>query len=159
MSRATARCFTFAARKAESLKKITRALISVSDKRGLVDFARRLAARSVELISTGGTAQFLRDAGLEVRDVSSLTGFPEILGGRVKTLHPKVHGGLLAVRRSAEHNRQVEENKREYMDMVVGTLSPFRETVASENVSVKEAIENIDSGGPRSRETGRGSQR
>ena len=90
----------------------------------------------------------LRDAGLEVRDVSSLTGFPEILGGRVKTLHPKVHGGLLAIRASAEHQQQVEENKIEYIDMVVVNLYPFRETIARENVSVEEAIENIDIGGP-----------
>jgi phosphoribosylaminoimidazolecarboxamide formyltransferase/IMP cyclohydrolase len=130
------------------LKKITRALISVSDKSGLVDFARRLADHSIELISTGGTARMLRDAGLEVRDVSSLTGFPEILGGRVKTLHPKVHGGLLAVRASEEHRRQVEENNIEYIDMVIVSLYPFRETVAREGVSVEEAIENIDIGGP-----------
>jgi phosphoribosylaminoimidazolecarboxamide formyltransferase / IMP cyclohydrolase len=130
------------------LKKITRALISVSDKRGLVDFAKRLANHSVELISTGGTAQILRDAGLEVRDVSNLTGFPEILGGRVKTLHPKVHGGLLAIRENAEHQRQVEENQIQYIDLVVVNLYPFRETIARDEVTVEEAIENIDIGGP-----------
>src|ERR1044071_1539072 len=91
------------------MNKIERALISVSDKTGLVDFARRLARHRIELISTGGTAKLLREAGLDVRDVSDLTGFPEILGGRVKTLHPKVHGGLLAVRDSLEHQRPVAE--------------------------------------------------
>jgi phosphoribosylaminoimidazolecarboxamide formyltransferase/IMP cyclohydrolase len=130
------------------LKKITRALISVSDKTGLVDFAARLSRHSVELISTGGTARMLREAGLEVRDVSDLTGFPEILGGRVKTLHPKVHGGLLAIRNNADHQHQVEENGIEYIDMVVVNLYPFRETVARPNVSLEEAIENIDIGGP-----------
>jgi len=120
----------------------------VSDKTGLVDFARRLAAASVEIISTGGTARALREAGLEVRDVSELTGFPEILGGRVKTLHPMVHGGLLAIRDDAEHQRQVEANAIKYIDMVVVNLYPFRETVAREEVTVEEAIENIDIGGP-----------
>lgn len=130
------------------MKKITRALISVSDKTGLVDFARSLSRRSVELISTGGTARTLREAGLEVRDVSELTGFPEILDGRVKTLHPKVHGGLLAIRDDPEHQRQVEANKIQYIDMVVVNLYPFRETVAREEVTVEDAIENIDIGGP-----------
>ncbi|HKP87458.1 MAG TPA: bifunctional phosphoribosylaminoimidazolecarboxamide formyltransferase/IMP cyclohydrolase [Blastocatellia bacterium] len=130
------------------MKKITRALVSVSDKRGIVDFARRLAGHSIELISTGGTAQTLREAGLEVRDVSNLTDFPEILGGRVKTLHPKVHGGLLAIRGDREHRRQVEENHIEYIDMVVANLYPFRETIARDRVTVEDAIENIDIGGP-----------
>jgi len=130
------------------LKKITRALISVSDKSGLVEFAGRLSRHSVELISTGGTAKMLREAGLEVRDVSDLTGFPEILGGRVKTLHPKVHGGLLAIRGNPDHQRQIKENQIEYIDIVVVNLYPFRETVARPNVSLEEAIENIDIGGP-----------
>jgi phosphoribosylaminoimidazolecarboxamide formyltransferase/IMP cyclohydrolase len=130
------------------LKKITRALISVSDKAGLVNFAGRLSRHSVELISTGGTARMLREAGLEVRDISDLTGFPEILGGRVKTLHPKVHGGLLAIRGNSAHQQQVEENQIEYIDMVVVNLYPFRQTVASPSVSLEEAIENIDIGGP-----------
>ncbi len=130
------------------LKKIKRALISVSDKAGLVEFARRLSGHSVELVSTGGTARMLREAGLEVRDVSDLTGFPEILGGRVKTLHPKVHGGILAVRDDETHRLQVEENHIEYIDMVVVNLYPFRETVARADVRVEEAIENIDIGGP-----------
>src|SRR5437868_3351554 len=131
-----------------ALTKIKRALISVSDKTGLVDFARRLARHQIELLSTGGTAQLLRDAGLDVRDVSDLTGFPEILGGRVKTLHPKVHGGLLAIRDNAEHQRQVADNQIEYIDMLVVNLYPFRETVAREGVAVEESIENIDIGGP-----------
>jgi len=130
------------------MKTIERALISVSDKTGLVDFARRLANHSIEIISTGGTARMLRDAGFEVRDVSELTGFPEILDGRVKTLHPKVHGGLLAVRGKPEHQRQVELNEIQYIDMVVVNLYPFRETVAREDVTVEDAIENIDIGGP-----------
>lgn len=130
------------------MKKIKRALISVSDKTGLIDFARRLALHSIELVSTGGTARLLRDARLEVRDVSEVTGFPEILGGRVKTLHPKIHGGLLAIRDDPDHKRQVEENHIEYIDMVVVNLYPFRETIAREDVSVEEAIENIDIGGP-----------
>ncbi len=131
-----------------SLKKITRALISVSDKTGLVDFARRLSARSVEIVSTGGTARTLREAGLQVRDVSELTGFPEILGGRVKTLHPKVHGGLLAIRDDAEHQQQVQANGIQYIDMVVVNLYPFRETIARDDATVEDAIENIDIGGP-----------
>jgi phosphoribosylaminoimidazolecarboxamide formyltransferase / IMP cyclohydrolase len=131
-----------------ALTKIKRALISVSDKTGLADFARRLARHQIELLSTGGTAQLLRDAGLDVRDVSDLTGFPEILGGRVKTLHPKVHGGLLAIRDNAEHQRQVADNAIQYIDMVVVNLYPFRQTVARDQVTVEEAIENIDIGGP-----------
>ncbi len=120
----------------------------MSDKTGLVDFARRLARHQIELLSTGGTAQLLRDAGLAVRDVSDLTGFPEILGGRVKTLHPKVHGGLLAIRDNTEHQRQVSDNAIQYIDMVVVNLYPFRQTVARDEVTVEEAIENIDIGGP-----------
>jgi phosphoribosylaminoimidazolecarboxamide formyltransferase / IMP cyclohydrolase len=130
------------------LNKISRALISVSDKTGLIEFARRMARHRIELVSTGGTARTLRDAGLEVRDVSDLTGFPEILDGRVKTLHPKVHGGILSIRENENHRRQIEENRIEQIDMVVVNLYPFRETVAREGVSVEEAIENIDIGGP-----------
>src|ERR1041384_29900 len=130
------------------MKTIERALISVSDKSGLVDFARRLRNHSIEIISTGGTAKALRDAGLEVRDISDVTGFPEILDGRVKTLHPKVHGGLLAIRSKPEHQQQVEANKIQYIDMVVVNLYPFRETVAPEDVTGEEAIEKKDNGGP-----------
>jgi phosphoribosylaminoimidazolecarboxamide formyltransferase/IMP cyclohydrolase len=128
--------------------KISRALISVSNKSGLVEFARRLAAHSVELVSTGGTANALRDAGLKVRDVSDLTGFPEILGGRVKTLHPKVHGGILAIRDREDHQSQVAASGIEYIDMVVANLYPFRETIIQQDVAVEAAIENIDIGGP-----------
>ena len=128
--------------------KINRALISVSDKSGLVEFARRLRQHSVELISTGGTANLLREAGLEVKDVSEVTGFPEILNGRVKTLHPKVHGGLLAIRENPDHQRQVLENQIQYIDMVVVNLYPFRETISRADVTVEQAIENIDIGGP-----------
>jgi len=131
-----------------AMKKINRALISVSDKTGLVEFARRLSQHSIEIVSTGGTAKALKEAGLAVRDISDLTGFPEILGGRVKTLHPKVHGGLLAIRDDPEHQRQVSENDIQYIDMVVVNLYPFRETVARADVTVENAIENIDIGGP-----------
>ena len=130
------------------MKTIKRALISVSDKTGLVEFAKRLSQHSVEIISTGGTARTLKEAGLTVRDVSDLTGFPEILGGRVKTLHPKVHGGLLAVRDNPDHQQQVKQNDISYIDLVVVNLYPFRETVARDEVTVDEAIENIDIGGP-----------
>ncbi|HYV05714.1 MAG TPA: bifunctional phosphoribosylaminoimidazolecarboxamide formyltransferase/IMP cyclohydrolase [Blastocatellia bacterium] len=130
------------------MKKIERALISVSDKSGLVEFAKRLQVHSVELVSTGGTAQALREVGLKVKDVSEVTGFPEILNGRVKTLHPKVHGGLLAIRENADHQRQVSENEIQYIDMVVVNLYPFCETIARADATVEEAIENIDIGGP-----------
>jgi len=130
------------------MKKLERALISVSDKTGLIDFAGRLNRHGVQLISTGGTARTLREAGFKVRDVSELTGFPEMLDGRVKTLHPKVHAGLLAIRGNPDHRRQVESNNIEYIDLVVVNLYPFRETVAREEVTVEEAIENIDIGGP-----------
>ncbi len=131
-----------------SMREIKRALISVSDKTGVVEFARRLSRYSIEIISTGGTGRTLKEAGLAVRDVSEVTGFPEILGGRVKTLHPKVHGGLLAIRDDFDHQRQVEANQIQYIDMVVVNLYPFRETVAREDVTVEDAIENIDIGGP-----------
>lgn len=125
-----------------------RALISVSDKTGVVEFAKKLASHGVHILSTGGTARALREAGLEVLDVSDVTGFPEILDGRVKTLHPKVHGGLLAVRDNPEHMRILEEQNIETIDMVVVNLYPFEKTVAKEDVSEDEAIENIDIGGP-----------
>jgi phosphoribosylaminoimidazolecarboxamide formyltransferase/IMP cyclohydrolase len=131
-----------------ALKKIRRALLSVSDKSGLIEFARCLARHSVELVSTGGTAAALRDAGLEVIDVSKLTGSPEILGGRVKTLHPRVHGGILAIRDDIEHQRQIDDNGIEYIDMVVVNLYPFVDTVARQDVTAHQAIENIDIGGP-----------
>jgi phosphoribosylaminoimidazolecarboxamide formyltransferase / IMP cyclohydrolase len=132
----------------QSLKKISRALISVSDKRGLVEFARKLAGRGVEIISTGGTAKLLRENGIETRDVSDLTGFPEMLDGRVKTLHPKVHGGILGVRSNQEHSAKMREHGIEPIDLVVVNLYPFRQTIEKPDVTMEEAIENIDIGGP-----------
>ncbi len=125
-----------------------RALLSVSDKSGLVDFARQLSARGVELISTGGTARALRDAGLVVADVSDVTRFPEMLDGRVKTLHPAVHGGLLARRDLAEHMAAIAEHGIAPIDLVVVNLYPFRETAARPDVAPDDVIEQIDIGGP-----------
>jgi phosphoribosylaminoimidazolecarboxamide formyltransferase / IMP cyclohydrolase len=127
--------------------KIGRALLSVSDKTGLVELARALAHHDVELISTGGTAKALRDAGLEVRDISELTGFPEMMDGRVKTLHPKVHGGLLAVRDEPEHAAAMADHGIGAIDLVVVNLYPFAATVAR-GAGRDEIIENIDIGGP-----------
>jgi phosphoribosylaminoimidazolecarboxamide formyltransferase/IMP cyclohydrolase len=131
-----------------SLQKINRALISVSDKTGLVEFAQTLAKHQIELISTGGTAKLLREAGLAVRDVSEVTGFPEMLDGRVKTLHPKVHGGILGIRENAEHQAKMAEHGITPIDLVIVNLYPFRETIQKPNVALEEAIENIDIGGP-----------
>ncbi|HMO66649.1 MAG TPA: bifunctional phosphoribosylaminoimidazolecarboxamide formyltransferase/IMP cyclohydrolase, partial [Verrucomicrobiota bacterium] len=128
--------------------RMQRALLSVSDKTGLVDFARGLAAAGVELLSTGGTARALRGAGLPVKDVSEHTGFPEMLDGRVKTLHPKVHGGLLYLRGNAEHEAAVAQHGIAPIDLVVVNLYPFEATVAMPGVSLHDAIENIDIGGP-----------
>ena len=128
--------------------KIHRALLSVSDKTGLVPFAQILASHGVELISTGGTAKTLREAGLVVKDISEHTGFPEMLDGRVKTLHPKVHGGLLYIRGNATHEAAVKEHGITPIDLVVVNLYPFEATVAKPNVSLHDAIENIDIGGP-----------
>ena len=125
-----------------------RALLSVSDKTGLLDFAKGLVAADYELISTGGTATYLKDAGLEVLDVASVTGFPEILEGRVKTLHPAIHGGLLAKRDSDLHREQVSQNQIDYIDLVCVNLYPFEETVKKAGVTEAEVIENIDIGGP-----------
>lgn len=130
------------------LRKIRRALMSVSDKTGLVEFARELRRFDVELISTGGTAKALRDAGLEVRDVSEVTGFPEMMDGRVKTLHPRIHGGLLALRDNAEHVAAMSEHGIEPIDMIIVNLYPFEQTIAREGVTMEEAIEQIDIGGP-----------
>ncbi|KEP69662.1 phosphoribosylaminoimidazolecarboxamide formyltransferase [Thioclava dalianensis] len=126
---------------------LTRALISVSDKTGLLDFARALSARGVELLSTGGTAKALREAGMSVRDVADLTGFPEMMDGRVKTLHPAVHGGLLALRDNDEHLAAMEAHGIEGIDLLVVNLYPFEETVAK-GADYDECIENIDIGGP-----------
>ena len=128
--------------------KIKRALISVSDKTGIVEFARTLTEMGVEIISTGGTARAISDAGVTVTSVDKVTGFPEILNGRVKTLHPKIHGALLAVRESEDHMRQLAENGIETIDLVVVNLYPFEKTVAREDVTIEDAIENIDIGGP-----------
>src|SRR5215210_494635 len=132
----------------EGLRHIRRALLSVSDKAGLVDFARALGEFGVELLSTGGTAKALREAGLDVRDVSEITGFPEMMDGRVKTLHPRVHGGLLAIRDNPAHLASLQEHGIEPIDLVVVNLYPFAETIAREGVTREEAIEQIDIGGP-----------
>ncbi|MBO0799643.1 MAG: bifunctional phosphoribosylaminoimidazolecarboxamide formyltransferase/IMP cyclohydrolase, partial [Blastocatellia bacterium] len=131
-----------------SLKQIRRALISVSDKSGLVEFARKLVQHGIEIVSTGGTARLLRENGLQVKDVSDLTGFPEMLDGRVKTLHPKVHGGILGIRDNPEHRARMLEHGIEPIDLVVVNLYPFRQTVRKPDVTLDEAIENIDIGGP-----------
>ena len=130
------------------MEPIRRALLSVSDKTGLVDLARTLAAAGVELVSTGGTAGALREAGLAVIDLSAYTGFPEMLDGRVKTLHPKVHGGLLYLRGNAAHEATAREHGIQPIDLVVVNLYPFEQTVARPGVSLHDAIENIDIGGP-----------
>src|SRR5712692_6633350 len=130
------------------LVKIRRALISVSDKTGIVEFARELKRFGVEIISTGGTAKTLRDAGLEVRDVSEVTGFPEMMDGRIKTLHPKIHGALLSVRDNPEHQAAMREHDIEPIDMVVINLYPFEQTIKRPNVTQAEAVEQIDIGGP-----------
>ena len=130
------------------MKKIQRALISVYDKTDLLDIATALTQRGVEILSTGGTARHLRDAGVDIVDVSDYTGFPEMLDGRVKTLHPKIHGGLLAERDNAEHNVQAETHGINPIDMVICNLYPFEATVAKPGVVLPEAIENIDIGGP-----------
>jgi arabinan endo-1,5-alpha-L-arabinosidase len=126
---------------------VRRALISVSDKTGIVDFAKRLAAAKVDLISTGGTAKALREAGLAVRDVSDITEFPEMMDGRIKTLHPRVHGGLLALRDDAGHRRSMSDHGIEGIELLVVNLYPFEETVAK-GAAIDECIENIDIGGP-----------
>jgi phosphoribosylaminoimidazolecarboxamide formyltransferase/IMP cyclohydrolase len=127
---------------------VERALISVFDKTGIVDFARRLAALRIEILSTGGTAKLLRENGIAVRDVSDFTGWPEMLGGRVKTLHPKVHGGLLFRRKHADDQKQAAEQGIAPIDLVVVNLYPFEATAAKTEVSSEELIENIDIGGP-----------
>ncbi|HWT00540.1 MAG TPA: bifunctional phosphoribosylaminoimidazolecarboxamide formyltransferase/IMP cyclohydrolase [Pyrinomonadaceae bacterium] len=130
------------------LRKIKRALLSVSDKTGLVEFARALKGFGVELISTGGTARTLREAGVKVVDVSDVTDFPEMMDGRVKTLHPRIHGGLLALRDNPSHLEAMRANGIEPIDMVVVNLYPFEETIAREGVTLEEAVEQIDIGGP-----------
>ncbi len=130
------------------MNKITRALISLTDKSGIEGFARELADLGVDILSTGGTAKKIREAGIPVKDVSEFTGFPEMLDGRVKTLHPKVHGGILNQRDNAEHQRQCVEHDLKPIDLIAVNLYAFEKTVADPNCSLADAIENIDIGGP-----------
>jgi phosphoribosylaminoimidazolecarboxamide formyltransferase/IMP cyclohydrolase len=130
------------------MKKIERALISVSDKSGLLDLARALAAAGVEILSTGGTAKALTGGGLAVTEVADYTGSPEILDGRVKTLHPKIHAGLLYRRDLADHEEQMQKCGFKPIDLVVVNLYPFEATIAKPDVTFEEVIENIDIGGP-----------
>ncbi|MDE2332783.1 MAG: bifunctional phosphoribosylaminoimidazolecarboxamide formyltransferase/IMP cyclohydrolase, partial [Bradyrhizobium sp.] len=128
-------------------RRVTRALLSVSDKTGLIEFARALEAHGVELVSTGGTAKAIAAAGLKVKDVSELTGFPEMMDGRVKTLHPKVHGGLLAIRENPEHEAAMLAHDIRPIDLLVVNLYPFEATLAK-GAPYEECVENIDIGGP-----------
>ncbi|HEX6391072.1 MAG TPA: bifunctional phosphoribosylaminoimidazolecarboxamide formyltransferase/IMP cyclohydrolase, partial [Solirubrobacteraceae bacterium] len=128
--------------------RVRRALLSVSDKTGIVEFARGLAALGVELVSTGGTASALREAGLEVRDIESFTGFPEIMGGRVKTLHPKLYAGVLALRDDPAHMAAAEEHEVEFVDLVCVNLYPFESWAGRRGVTEHEVLEHIDIGGP-----------
>lgn len=130
------------------MKKIERAIISVTDKAGIVEFAKELQEFGVEILSTGGTAKKLRDGGVTVREISDYTGFPEMLDGRVKTLHPKIHGGILGRRDIAGHVEQMKEHDILPIDMVVVNLYEFEKTVARKDCTLDEAVENIDIGGP-----------
>lgn len=130
------------------MQKIERALISLTDKSGIEGFASELAGLGIELLSTGGTAKKLRDAGLAVLDVSEFTGFPEMLDGRVKTLHPKVHGGILNQRANGDHQKQCAAHGLRNIDLIAVNLYAFEKTVANPNCSLADAIENIDIGGP-----------
>ena len=129
-------------------RKIKRVLISLSDKTGAVDFGNSLVKLGAEIISTGGTAAALRQAGLNVKDVSDVTGYPEMMDGRVKTLHPKIHGAFLALRDNENHVASMNEHGIEPIDMVVVNLYPFEETISKAGVPLEEAVENIDIGGP-----------
>src|ERR1700722_20631953 len=131
----------------EHLRRATRALISVSDKTGLVEFARARSGLGIELLSTGGTRKALADAGLKVLDVSDVTGFPEMMDGRVKTLHPAVHGGLLAIRNNPEHMEAMRLHRIQPIDLVVVNLYPFEKALAR-GADFDDCIENIDIGGP-----------
>src|SRR5437764_12360749 len=130
------------------LRNIRRALISVSDKSGIAEFARELKSFGVEIIGTGGTAKALREAGIEVRDVSDVTGFPEMMDGRIKTLHPKIHGALLALRDNDDHLAAMKQHEIEPIDMVVINLYPFEQTMKRADVTEADVIEQIDIGGP-----------
>ncbi len=127
---------------------IKRVLISLSDKSGAVEFAGKLSEFDVEFLSTGGTAAILRNAGLNVIDVSDYTGYPEMMDGRVKTLHPKIHGGLLGVRSNPDHVKVMDEHGIENIDMVVVNLYPFEQTISKQDSTFEDGIENIDIGGP-----------
>ena len=133
---------------ADNKVKITRALLSVSDKTGLVDFAKALVSYGVEIISTGGTAEVIKQSGLPVKDIADTTGFPEMLDGRVKTLHPVVHAGLLSLRDNSVHMETLVKHKIQPIDLVCVNLYPFEATIAKPGVELVEAIENIDIGGP-----------
>ncbi len=130
------------------MAKIAKAIISVTDKTGVVEFAREISEMGVDILSTGGTAKALREGGVDVTDISSYTGFPEMMDGRVKTLHPKVHGGLLGLRDNPEHKRMMDAHGIAPIDLVVVNLYKFEDTVARQGVGLEEAIENIDIGGP-----------
>ena len=130
------------------MSKIRRAIISVTDKSGIVEFAASLSRFGVDILSTGGTANALRKGGIQVTDISEYTGFPEMMDGRVKTLHPKVHGGLLGLRDNPDHVQMMEAHGITPIDMVVVNLYQFEKTVAKAGVTLEEAIENIDIGGP-----------
>ncbi|MDH3965320.1 MAG: IMP cyclohydrolase, partial [Deltaproteobacteria bacterium] len=129
-------------------RKIQRAVLSVTDKSGLLEFAQELEKFGVEILSTGGTARMMREGGVTVQDVSDFTGFPEMLDGRVKTLHPKVHAGILAQRDNPEHMKTMASHHLKVIDMVVVNLYAFEKTVAREDCTLEEAVENIDIGGP-----------
>src|SRR3569833_319796 len=130
------------------LVPVRRALISLSDKSALAELAAGLARHGVEIVSTGGTAAKLRESGAEVRDISDLTGFPEMMDGRVKTLHPKIHGGLLAIRDNPQHAAAMKEHGIEAIDLVCINLYPFQQTISKPGVTFEEASEQIDIGGP-----------
>lgn len=130
------------------MAKIERAVISVTDKTGIVDFAKSLLEFGIQILSTGGTARTLREGGISVTDISDYTGFPEMMDGRVKTLHPKVHGGLLGLRDNPDHVKMMKEHEIKAIDMVVVNLYQFEKTVAKDGITLDEAIENIDIGGP-----------
>lgn len=130
------------------MKKIERAIISVTDKTGVVDFAKSLSEFGVQILSTGGTARVMREGGVPVTEISEYTGFPEMLDGRVKTLHPKVHGGLLGLRDNPEHQRVMKEQEIKNIDLLVVNLYQFEKAVAIEGVRLEDAIEEIDIGGP-----------
>ncbi len=130
------------------MPKIKRALVSVSDKSGILEFCQGLSNLGIEIVSTGGTSKLLKDNNVPVMDVSEVTGFPEMMNGRVKTLHPKIHGGILAVRDNPEHVTAMQEHDITGIDMVVVNLYPFEEVMKKTNVSLEELIENIDIGGP-----------